>query len=274
MAAPGNKLDIADFNKPANTKFGNGKPSHVAIIMDGNGRWAQERGLPRIEGHRRGVDTVRMICETSVELGIDTLTLYCLSSENWNRPDSELSFLLSLLENYLIEERSYILNNEIQLRSIGRRDRLPKQVLLELDKTVQLSASNRGTKLVLAIDYGGRNDLVRGFQKLVSEVVTGNISPGDICESAISQVLDTAGMSDPDLLIRTGGEMRVSNFLLWQISYCEIWVTGKRWPEFTKNDFFDAITEYALRQRRFGKIAPTNYDIRHTTSTGQEHKSC
>lgn len=242
--------------------------------MDGNGRWAQERGLPRIEGHRRGVDTVRMICETSVELGIDTLTLYCLSSENWNRPDSELSFLLSLLENYLIEERPYILNNEIQLRSIGRRDRLPKQVLLELDKTVQLSANNRGTKLVLAIDYGGRNDLVRGFQKLISEVVTGNISPGDICESAISQVLDTAGMSDPDLLIRTGGEMRVSNFLLWQISYCEIWVTGKRWPEFTKNDFFDAITEYALRQRRFGKITSTNYDIRHTTTTGQEHKSC
>lgn len=273
MAGPEKKLNVTDFYTTKRS-LGNEKPSHVAIIMDGNGRWAQERGLQRIEGHRRGVDTVRMICETSVELGLDTLTLYCLSSENWNRPDSELSFLLSLLENYLIEERPYILRNEIRFRSIGRRDRLPKQILLELDKTVELSACNRGTKLVLAIDYGGRNDLVRAFQKLISEVTAGKMPAEDVSESVISQCLDTAGMADPDLLIRTGGEMRVSNFLLWQISYSEIWVTTKRWPEFTKNDFIDAMTEYALRQRRFGGIEAKNADIRHKAAMGKERESC
>lgn len=273
MAGPEKKLNVTEFYSMKGIP-GNKKPSHVAIIMDGNGRWAQEQGLPRIEGHRRGVDTVRMICETSIELGIDTLTLYCLSSENWNRPDSELSFLLSLLENYLIEERPYIIKNEIRFRSIGRRDRLPTQVLRELDKTVELSACNSGTKLVLAIDYGGRNDLVRAFQKLLSEVVTGKMPAEDVSESVISQFLDTAGMADPDLLIRTGGEMRVSNFLLWQISYSEIWVTTKRWPEFTKNDFFDAMTEYASRQRRFGGIVAKNSDICQETTTGQERESC
>lgn len=273
MAGPEKKFNVTDFYTTQG-RLESEKPSHVAIIMDGNGRWAQERGLPRIEGHRRGVDTVRMICETSVELGIDTLTLYCLSSENWNRPDSELRFLLSLLENYLIEERSYILKNGIRFRSIGRRDRLPEKVLLELDKTAELSACNLGTKLVLAIDYGGRDDLVRAFQKLISEVTTGKMPAEDVTESVISQFLDTAGLVDPDLLIRTGGEMRVSNFLLWQISYSEIWVTTKRWPEFTKNDFVDAMAEYALRQRRYGGIVAKTTYIRHKTTTGQERESC
>lgn len=229
-------------------------PRHVAIIMDGNGRWAQQRGLPRIEGHRRGVDTVRMVCETSVELGIETLTLYCLSSENWKRPRTELDFLMALLERYLVEERQLIMDQGMRVRTIGRRDRLPGGVLAEMDRTIELAAVNSGTRLVLAIDYGGRDELTQACQKLGREIIEGRLRPEAIDEAAISRVLDTAGMSDPDLLIRTGGEMRVSNFLLWQISYAEFWVTPKAWPEFSREDFLAALQDYSARNRRFGGI--------------------
>lgn len=229
-------------------------PRHVAIIMDGNGRWAQLRGLPRIEGHRRGVDTVRMVCETAVELGLETVTLYCLSSENWKRPRAELDFLMALLERYLVEERQLIMDQGMRVRTIGRRDRLPSGVLAEMDRTIELAAGNSGTRLVLAIDYGGRDELTQACQKLGREISEGRLLPEAIDEAAISRVLDTAGISDPDLLIRTGGEMRISNFLLWQISYAELWVTPKAWPEFSREDFLTALQDYSARNRRFGGV--------------------
>lgn len=222
--------------------------------MDGNGRWAQQQGLPRIEGHRRGVDTVRMVCETSVELGLDAVTLYCLSSENWKRPKEEVDFLMLLLEQYLIEERELIMNQGMRLCVIGRRDRLPPSVLAEMDKTLEISAQNRGTQLVLAIDYGGRDELTAAVRQIAEAVASGQIDPAEIGESTIASRLYTAGLPDPDLLIRTGGEMRISNFLLWQISYCELWVTSKAWPEFSKADFLAAISDYSARHRRFGGL--------------------
>jgi len=230
------------------------RPRHVAIIMDGNGRWAQQQGLPRIEGHRRGVDTVRMVCETSAQLGIDVITLYCLSSENWKRPREELDFLMHLLEQYLIGERELIMTQGMRLRVIGRRDRLPAGVLAEMDKTLAMSAENRGTHLVLAIDYGGRDELTSVVRRLGREVASGQLDAESIDEAAIQSRLYTAGLPDPDLLIRTGGEMRVSNFLLWQISYSELWVTAKAWPEFSQADYLAAIDEYSSRHRRFGGL--------------------
>jgi len=238
---------LGDFPAPV-------RPKHVAIIMDGNGRWAQQQGLPRIEGHRRGVDTVRMVCETSVELGLDAVTLYCLSSENWKRPKEEVDFLMLLLEQYLIEERELIMDQGMQLRVIGRRDRLPASVLAEMDKTLEMSAQNRGTQLVLAIDYGGRDELTAAVRQIADAVAGGQLDPAAIGESTIASRLYTAGLPDPDLLIRTGGEMRISNFLLWQISYCELWVTSKAWPEFAKADFLAAISDYSARHRRFGGL--------------------
>jgi undecaprenyl diphosphate synthase len=238
---------LGDFPAPV-------RPKHVAIIMDGNGRWAQQQGLPRIEGHRRGVDTVRMVCETSVELGLDAVTLYCLSSENWKRPKEEVDFLMLLLEQYLIEERELIMDQGMRLRVIGRRDRLPPSVLTEMDKTLEMSANNRGTQLVLAIDYGGRDELTTAVRQIAQAVASGQLDPAAIGESTIASRLYTAGLPDPDLLIRTGGEMRISNFLLWQISYCELWVTSKAWPEFAKADFLAAISDYSVRHRRFGGL--------------------
>lgn len=227
---------------------------HVAIIMDGNGRWAQQQGLPRIEGHRRGVDTVRMVCETSVQLGLDAVTLYCLSSENWKRPKDELDFLMLLLEQYLIEERELIMTQGMRLRVIGRRDRLPPGVIKEMSETLEMSAENRGTQLVLAIDYGGRDELTGAVRRIAREVAAGSLDPESIDEMTIQDRLYTAGLPDPDLLIRTGGEMRVSNFLLWQISYAELWVTNKAWPEFSRDDYLAAIADYSARHRRFGGL--------------------
>jgi undecaprenyl diphosphate synthase len=227
---------------------------HVAIIMDGNGRWAQQQGLPRIEGHRRGVDTVRMVCETSVQLGLDAVTLYCLSSENWKRPKEELDFLMLLLEQYLIEERELIMTQRMRLRVIGRRDRLPPGVIKEMSETLEMSAQNRGTQLVLAIDYGGRDELTGAVRRIAREVAAGSLDPESIDEMTIQDRLYTAGLPDPDLLIRTGGEMRVSNFLLWQISYAELWITNKAWPEFSRDDYLAAIADYSARHRRFGGL--------------------
>ncbi len=235
------------------------QPRHIAIIMDGNGRWAQQRGLPRVEGHRRGVSTVRMVCETATQLGLEAITLYCLSSENWKRPQAEIDFLMHLLEQYLIEERRLIMDQGLVLRVIGRRDRLPEGVLGELDKTMAMSAENRGTKLVLAIDYGGRDELTRATRAIVSAVTAGELSIDEVTESSIVEHLDTAGLPDPDLLIRTGGEMRISNFLLWQISYAELWVTERAWPEFSRDDLLAAINEFANRDRRYGGIADSDH---------------
>jgi undecaprenyl diphosphate synthase len=229
-------------------------PRHIAVIMDGNGRWAQRRNLPRIEGHRRGVASVRRTTEECSRLGIDQLTLYCLSSENWKRPQEEVDFLMHLLEQYMIEERSTIMANNIQVRTIGRREGIPDRVQCETDRTIEMSSSNTGTRLCLAINYGGRTELLDAVRDIAQDVRAGRLLPGDIGEDTISQRLYTAGMPDPDLLIRTGGEMRISNYLLWQISYAEIWVTERCWPEFVEPDLHAAIRDYASRERRFGGL--------------------
>jgi undecaprenyl diphosphate synthase len=229
-------------------------PRHVAVIMDGNGRWAQSRGLPRVEGHRRGVTSVRETVEECARLGLEQLTLYCLSSENWKRPQLELDFLMSLLEQYVIEERSEIMRQDLVFSMIGRREGLSQGVLNEVEKTLACSRENRGMRLCLAVNYGSRAELVDAVQALATEVAAGRLSPQDINEEQISSHLYTAGMPDPDLLIRTAGEMRVSNFLLWQISYAELWVTQKCWPEFRRLDLIEALRDFASRDRRFGGL--------------------
>lgn len=222
--------------------------------MDGNGRWAGQRGLPRIEGHRAGAASVRRITEECTRLGIEQLTLYCLSSENWKRPAEELDFLLQLLQVYLVEERPRIMERNVQIRWIGRREELPADAVAKLDETVRLSAANTGLRVCLAINYGGRAELVDAVRRIAGEVSRGRLDPSAIDEAAISDRLYTAGMPDPDLLIRSAGEMRVSNFLLWQISYAEIYVTEAFWPDFDEAQLHAALQSYAARQRRFGGL--------------------
>jgi len=229
-------------------------PVHVAMIMDGNGRWAQARGLPRIEGHRRGADTVRTMIEYCCELKIDYLTLYCFSNENWKRPAAELDFLMSLLKQYLIQERPMMMRNDVRLKVIGRREGLPSDVLNEMDISLAETNANQGLTLCLAINYGSRQELVDAVQTISRSVRNGSLKPENIDESIIGNHLYTQGMPDPDLLIRTSGEMRISNFLLWQISYSELWITPKSWPEFSRDDLRKALEHYAKRQRRFGGL--------------------
>ncbi|MCL6502547.1 MAG: di-trans,poly-cis-decaprenylcistransferase [Pirellulales bacterium] len=222
--------------------------------MDGNGRWAEQRGLPRIEGHRRGVESVRRVTEESARLGITQLTLYCLSSENWKRPQTELDLLMDLLEQYLVEERTTLIRQQIRVSVIGRREGIPDSVLREMDKTISLSSHHQGLHLCLAINYGGRAEMVDAVRQLARRVQQGSLEPDSIDEQAIHDALYTAGMPDPDLLIRTAGELRLSNFLLWQISYAELWVTERCWPEFREADLHAALRSYASRKRRFGGL--------------------
>ncbi len=230
-------------------------PRHIAAIMDGNGRWARRRQLPRIEGHRQGVASVRRTVEECARLKIEQLTLFCLSSENWKRPQGELDFLMHLLEQYMIEERATIMEQNIVVRIIGRSEGIPEEVQREIDKTIHLSSSNTGTRLCLAINYGGRSEMVDAVRRIAAEVASGKLSLDAISEAVVSSYLYTAGMPDPDLLIRTAGEMRVSNFLLWQISYAELWVSDLCWPDFQIGDLHAAIRDYASRDRRFGGIS-------------------
>jgi undecaprenyl diphosphate synthase len=229
-------------------------PGHIAVIMDGNGRWANQRGLPRVEGHARGVGSVRATVEECCRLGIGHLTLYCLSSENWKRPQPELDFLMTLLEQYLLQERAEILEQNIRFSTIGRREGLPDRVLAEIDENVRLSQDNSGMGLCLAINYGGRTELIDAVRTLSRQALEGTITPESIDEATIAGALYTAGMPDPDLLIRTAGEMRVSNFLLWQISYAELWVTERCWPDFDRATLHQALRDYAGRERRFGGL--------------------
>jgi undecaprenyl diphosphate synthase len=222
--------------------------------MDGNGRWAQQRGLPRIEGHRRGVASVRRITEHCVEAGIEQLTLYCLSSENWRRPPTELSFLMHLLEQYMIEERALLMRQGISVSMIGSRAGIPAATLEAIDQTHILCAGNQRMHLCLAINYGARAEITNAARRLVREAQEGSISADDIDEQMVAARLDTAGQPDPDLLIRTAGEMRVSNFLLWQISYAEIVIVKKFWPDFRPSDLFETVKEYQRRHRRFGAL--------------------
>jgi undecaprenyl diphosphate synthase len=230
-------------------------PRHVAIIMDGNGRWAERQCLPRVEGHRRGVASVRRITEECTRLGLAQLTLYCLSSENWKRPQVEIDFLMHLLEQYMIEERTTIMENDIQVRMIGRREGIPDEVLRELDKTVAMSRANSGMNLALAINYGGRAEIVDALRAIGAQVQSGQLDWSDVDEAVVAEHLYTADMPDPDLVIRTAGEMRISNFLLWQLSYSEIWVTEKCWPEFDESELHRALADFGRRERRFGGLA-------------------
>jgi undecaprenyl diphosphate synthase len=229
-------------------------PAHVAIIMDGNGRWAAQRNLPRVQGHAQGVHSVRATVEECCRLGVAQLTLYCLSSENWKRPQTELDFLMALLQQYLIEERAEILQQNIRFSVIGRRHELPEAVLEEIDENIRLTRDNTGMGLCLAINYGGRTELIDAVRAVAEQVQHGTLRPEEINEAVISSALYTAGMPDPDLLIRTAGEMRVSNFLLWQISYAELWVTERCWPDFDTSTLHQALHDFARRERRFGGL--------------------
>ena len=230
------------------------RPKHIAVIMDGNGRWAVAQNQPRVIGHQNGAKTVRRITEECARLGIEQLTLFCLSSENWKRPQGELEFLMHLLQQYLIEERSTLLENNIRLQIIGRRDPIPEDVQREMDRSIELTSDQSGLCLCLAINYGARAEIVDAVKAIASKVAEDGLAVSDIDEALISRHLYTAGMSDPDLLIRTAGEMRISNYLLWQISYAELWVTQKCWPEFAESDLHQAIRDFVARDRRYGGL--------------------
>jgi undecaprenyl diphosphate synthase len=231
-------------------------PRHIAIIMDGNGRWARAQGKERVEGHARGAQSVDEVTEECCRLGIGQLTLYCLSSENWKRPKAELDFLMALLKQYLLQERDKILRQNIRFTVIGRREGLPADVLAEIDENIRLTHGNTGLTLCLAINYGSRAEIVDAVRSLAGRVQRGELRPNEITEQAVSDSLYTAGMPDPDLLIRTAGEMRVSNYLLWQISYAELWVTQRYWPELGADLLHEALRDFAKRERRFGGLKP------------------
>lgn len=229
-------------------------PRHIAIIMDGNGRWAQRKGLPRIRGHEAGADKVQEIVTRCSRLGVGYLTLYSFSTENWNRPQSEVAHLMGLYVEYLIKERVEIMENDVRLVQIGRREGLPPDVLRELDETMRLSKDNKGMTLVLALNYSGRAELTDAVRDIARRAASGSLPPEAISESTISDALYTSGIPDPDLLVRTAGELRISNFLLWQISYAELVVTEVCWPDFGADELDRCIREYAGRDRRFGRV--------------------
>ncbi|MDY7009148.1 MAG: isoprenyl transferase [Planctomycetota bacterium] len=229
-------------------------PRHVAIIMDGNGRWASHRGLPRPAGHAEGAKVVRKIVTEAARLGLEALTLYSFSIENWRRPRDEVNALMGLYAEYLIRERVTVMEHNIRLRHLGRREGLPVSVLTELDHSVDVSRDNTGMWLNLALNYGGRAELTAAVRAISERAAEGKITPEQVDERVISDALDTAGLPDPDLLIRTAGEMRVSNFLLWQVSYAEFYVTDTLWPDFDEKDFGEAIRAFADRHRRFGGL--------------------
>ncbi len=228
-------------------------PRHVAIIMDGNGRWARRRKKPRLYGHKVGADSVRDIVETCREIGIRYLTLYAFSSENWQRPDQEVSGLMSILKRYLESELPRMQKNDIRLISIGNRERLPEGVREVLNKTIAETAGNAKLTLNLALSYGGRDEMVRAVKNIGRLCREGSLSVDEISERTITEHLDTASLPDPDLLIRTGGESRLSNFLLWQLSYAEIYFTEIMWPDFRREKFLQALHDYQARERRFGQ---------------------
>jgi undecaprenyl diphosphate synthase len=229
-------------------------PRHIAVIMDGNGRWAKERGLPRREGHRAGAESVREVTDTCIELGVEYLTLYAFSSENWNRPEAEIKALMSLLDRFLTEKAKDLEKQKIRLLAIGQLDRLPAKTRALLDKIMAQTAHHTTMTLVLALSYGGREEIVSAARSLAADAAAGILSPAEIDCGIFASRLQTAGIPDPDLLIRTSGEMRVSNFLLWQISYAEIVIVKKFWPDFRRNDLIESVREYQRRHRRFGAL--------------------
>jgi len=229
-------------------------PTHVAVIMDGNGRWAKQRNLPRIEGHRHGAESVRAVVRAAGEVGIKYLTLYAFSVENWSRPKEEVDTLMKYLDRYLRNEIGELQKNNVRLEVIGQIYRLPEFVQEQLRKTVAALANNKGLTLVLALSYGGRTEIVEAVRSIATKVKQGRLDAAEINDEVVAQHLYTKNLPDPDLLIRTSGEMRISNFLLWQISYTELVVTPTLWPDFRKAQFFEALEEYTRRHRRFGGV--------------------
>ncbi|MEI9896092.1 MAG: isoprenyl transferase [Chthoniobacter sp.] len=229
-------------------------PRHIAIIMDGNGRWAKERGLPRIKGHEQGAESVRAVTEACVELGVEFLTVYAFSTENWKRPEAEVTALWALLEHFIAQETPTLMKNGVRLQAIGRIHELPQSCQDALQHAIQLTAKNPKTTLVLALNYSGRTEIIDTVRDLCREAAGGSLDYRTLTEEIFSGHLYTRDFPDPDLLIRTSGELRLSNFLLWQLSYTEIYVTQKMWPDFSKEDLRDAIKEFNKRQRRFGGL--------------------
>ena len=229
-------------------------PRHIAIIMDGNGRWAQERGFPRIFGHRNGAAALRETVETCGTLGVEAITLFSFSSENWKRPKAEVDALMELCAIYCDSEREELVRENIRLRAIGRWGELPDPAGEAIARVIEATSSCTGPTLCLALNYGSRDEIVRAVQSIASDARDGNIQPDDIDDAMISSRLDTADMPDPDLLIRTAGERRLSNYLLWQLSYAEIYISDVLWPEFNKAELCKAVQDYASRDRRFGGL--------------------
>ncbi len=230
-------------------------PAHVAIIMDGNGRWADERSLRRSEGHRAGMKSVRDVVEGAIEAGIDVITLYAFSQENWLRPKREIAFLMSLLQRYAKSEVKDLVENGVEVHAIGDIERLDAPERKAIDAIIDTTRGGANLQLVLAISYGSRNEIVQAARRLVGRVTAGELQPEEIDESAFAAELYTSRWPDPDLMIRTSGEYRISNFLLWQLAYTELYTTPVLWPDFTREHLFEAVLDYQKRERRFGKVA-------------------
>jgi undecaprenyl diphosphate synthase len=233
-----------------------GVPRHVAIIMDGNGRWATQQGLPRVAGHRAGAKVVRTIVTEAARIGLEALTLYSFSLENWARPKEEVSALMELYAEYLIHERETCMRNNVRLHHVGLRDGLPPRVLEELDNSLEATAGNTGTTLCLALNYASRTEIVHAIRNIAAKAKSGELAIEDITDQTVSDHLTTAGLPDPDLIVRTSGELRLSNFLLWQASYSEFYITDAYWPDFDIAEFHRAIKAFAQRNRRFGQVQP------------------
>ncbi len=229
-------------------------PAHIAVIMDGNGRWARGKKLPRIFGHREGANSVREITESCAKLGVRFLTLYAFSTENWKRPKKEVSFLMKLLCEYLDKETPTLMKNNVRFNTIGDISKLPKEARLRIARMKKTTGSNTGLTMTVALNYGSRDEITRAVRKIAAEVKKGKLAPGKITQEKISGCLDTAGIPDPDLLIRTSGEMRISNYLLWQIAYSELYVTTVLWPDFREKALIEAVKEYNGRERRYGGV--------------------
>tara|TARA_R110000744_G_scaffold283_1_gene1080 strand:+ start:1654 stop:2484 length:831 start_codon:yes stop_codon:yes gene_type:complete len=229
-------------------------PAHIAMIMDGNGRWAKERGLPRIKGHHEGAKNVRVMLEACASIGVEVLTLYSFSTENWSRPSDEIQGLMEMCVAYCEHEREALKAHNVRVRILGRREGMPAPALQALDSLVDATKDCTGITMCLAVNYGGRDEIVDAARSLAARAVNGEIKPEDIDAGMFADALTTKGLPDPDLLIRTGGDFRVSNYLLWQISYAEIMVTGVQWPDFSRDELFAMIQDFAARSRRFGNI--------------------
>jgi undecaprenyl diphosphate synthase len=255
----------ADLREQVRLRAAGEIPKHIAVIMDGNGRWAKQRGLPRIAGHREGVESVRDCVEACGQLGVQYLTLYAFSTENWKRPQDEVSLLMRLLLTALRDETDRLHRNNVRLRTIGDSEAMPKEVQAELNDAAQRTAENTGLTLTLALSYSGRWEITRAMRAIARDVQAGTVRPDEITEQSITRYLATADTPDPDLLIRTSGELRLSNFLLWQLAYTEIYITPGYWPVFRRNDLYAAIDAYQNRERRFGMVSeqvqdPQNQD--------------